>query len=496
MAIKEKNFLKRGITMNLVQSKKLTDAHIQELEQRKIRKEVALSLGIESQGDSIFIPYYRNGELVNYKLRTLNAEKRMSMQSGGTLCLWNIDCLNQEMLKDQPIIITEGELDAVVAIQAGFQRAMSVPNGAPNQESEDLHRYDYLDEFIDRLEDDEIVYIASDNDRNGRCLLGDLSRKIGRSRCKWVKYPLGCKDFNDAVIKYGDKAVKKCIANAQWVEISGYYRMEDLPLIPDEKCYTTGMGIDKNLLIRRGDFTVVTGIPSHGKTTFTNDIACRMAEIHNWNVAFASFEQHPTRDHLRNLIRWKTGKDQSQLSDEEYKNALRWINSKFSFIYPSDYDLVDFDWVLEKAQACVVRHNSDMLIIDPWNEIDHCRGQKETLTEYTGRAIKEFKLFARRNNVHVVIVAHPIKLARNSKGIFPKPTLYDISDSSHWYNKSDLGIVVHKESEEVSVIDVQKVKYHGIIGKPGEIRMSFDSGMNRFSVVNESSVVYSAFEAS
>ena len=48
------------------------------------------------------------------------------------------------------------------------------------------------------------------------------------------------------------------------------------------------------------------------------------------------------------------------------------------------------------------------------------------------------KKFAKSWQVHLIVVAHPSKINRNKDGSLPVPTLYDISDSAHWYNKPDL----------------------------------------------------------
>jgi twinkle protein len=66
------------------------------------------------------------------------------------------------------------------------------------------------------------------------------------------------------------------------------------------------------------------------------------------------------------------------------------------------------------------------------------------MTEYVGRAIKALKRFARKFQVHLIVIAHPTKSTKDGDGKYRMPTLYDISDSANWYNKCDLGIIVHR----------------------------------------------------
>jgi len=58
--------------------------------------------------------------------------------------------------------------------------------------------------------------------------------------------------------------------------------------------------------------------------------------------------------------------------------------------------------------------------------------------------------------------AHPTKIRKNLKtGLFEVPNLYDISGSSNWFNKPDIGITFYRNYEtKLSEIHVQKMKYN------------------------------------
>ena len=78
--------------------------------------------------------------------------------------------------------------------------------------------------------------------------------------------------------------------------------------------------------------------------------------------------------------------------------------------------------------------------------------------------------------VHVWIVAHPAKLYREKDGRYPVPTLYDISGSAHWRNKTDNGLCVWRDfaSEQSAVeVHVQKVRFRQV-GKLGMAELHFD----------------------
>ena len=129
--------------------------------------------------------------------------------------------------------------------------------------------------------------------------------------------------------------------------------------------------------------------------------------------------------------------------------------------------------MLERMEQAAVQHGCRVIVIDPWNEMDHMRDKSETETEYVGRAIKAFKRFARAFQVHLVIVAHPAKMRRDEHGKVPMPNLYDISGSAAFHNKADVGIIVHRENETDTLIKVAKSRYHHEIGRPGVVRAQF-----------------------
>lgn len=444
------------------------------LKSRGISEQTAAKHGLTELNGALLIPYRKNGEVKNRKFRALNEKK--FWQDGGKQFVWNFDCLTEA----GPLIITEGEIDALSAIEAGFTKVISIPNGGTEGEP----NVSWLYEIEDYLGAE--VILAFDADDVGYALLERVSNVLGKARCKWVKYPKGCKDLNDALVKFGIAGVTESINRAMWVDVKGAYKMSELAPLPYRKPMTADMGdIDNHIKIRFGDFSVLTGVPGHGKTTFINDLMNRILDKYNLKACFASFENPPQTDHKRALRTWHSGKLEKLMSEEEKRRADEWIDTRYMFIVPDDSDDVTMDWLIERMEAVVLRHGVNIIVIDPWNEMSHIRDPGETLTEYTGKAIKLLKAFAKSRGVHVMVVAHPAKLKRDKDGNYPIPNLYDISDSQHWANKADLGIVVHR-GEDGDTVRTVKSRHHTEIGVPGVVDIKFFPDTGRFmSVVNE-----------
>ena len=64
-------------------------------------------------------------------------------------------------------------------------------------------------------------------------------------------------------------------------------------------------------------------------------------------------------------------------------------------------------WV--RGADAVVRHGIKVLVIDPWNEVEHFRPKNESETQYVNRALRQIRRFTLRNQGVATIVAHPTK---------------------------------------------------------------------------------------
>jgi hypothetical protein len=82
------------------------------------------------------------------------------------------------------------------------------------------------------------------------------------------------------------------------------------------------------------------------------------------------------------------------------------------------------------------------------------------------------------NNVLVILIAHPTKMMRGEI-----PTLYNISGSAHFYNKSDYGFTIHRMPDDRNIMtnDVQihwqKIKFKNL-GSQGitEVKYNYKNG--------------------
>jgi twinkle protein len=377
-----------------------------------------------------------------------------------------------------PIIITEGELDALSAIMAGFPRTVSVPEGVGTN-------LDFIFEDATwSLVRDASIILAVDGDPPGQKFRQDLARRLGPVRCSWVDFPEGTKDLNDVLQLNGIDGVRDVISGAKPYPIRGVYRLSELPDRGDPVAFETGFpSLNAHLRLWHSEFIVITGIPGHGKSRFAMELLCSMALNHGHRALIFSAEMRIkpyVREVLREHFLNKWAKD---FTLDDQRQADAWIEETFVFIDQDprqEEEEATIEWLIDKASDAVVRYGVNWFLLDPWNQVEHKRERGQSEADYQGKAIAALKRFARSYNCGVIVVAHPTKDVKLPNGEIRKPTLYDISGSSHWYNAADHGIVVMAEDTTSSVreISIDKSRYR-TAGVAGSGLLKLEDGRSR-----------------
>jgi twinkle protein len=458
--------------------------HAEWIELRGIDPSLAQKLGIttkrEGSANWIAVPYVELGQVINHKYR-LSSDKRHRMDEGAPLTLWNHDALLADQAK--PLIITEGEWDALAVIQSGFSRCVSVPNGAPQQKTDlQAKRYEFLWRSKDLLDQVKRVIIATDNDGPGRILAADLATWLGPERCWFVEYPDGAKDINDVLLSYGTEGVTSVIDGAKPYPVKGLYRLSDFPEPPPTTSLGVGIaGLDDYFQLTLGTFSVISGWAGHGKTSLLMRMLANLMQK-GVNIALGSFETMP-RPILERRMRaciYGCGEvgpkaNASGPADEVLERHLSVIAHTAR---DADTEL-DLDYIIELAKTAVLRDGVRLLVLDPWNEIEHKRNSDETETEYTSRAIRSLKRFALNYECAVWLVAHPRK--PHTDGNPKPPSLYDLAGSAHFANKADYGLIIHRHDLGGTEVEARVVKVRmGLPGKPGRVVLNWEASLSDY----------------
>jgi twinkle protein len=443
----------------------------------------------------IGFPYHESGKEKGAKIRSLST-KGFSCTSP-LRTFFNVDSIEENDI----LIICEGEMDALSLIEAGMTSVVSVPNGAVAKLSDgsidprEDKSFSFLWDSKDLLDAASKIVIATDADKAGQTMAEELARRIGRDRCWKVDWPQGCKDANDVLCEHGGDVLADLVVNCKPWPIVGIY---DADHFADEvrSIYlngfgggaTTGyVGLDEYYTVVAGQLTVVTGVPSSGKSEFVDQIMVNQAKQFGVKFAICSFENEP-KLHIAKLLAKHREKPffegpTQRMSEEELDESLAFIDEHFTFLSYKDGKLASLDDILERLKIAVMRHGIRGAVIDPYNYIarDHNMSETDWISEMLTRVCA----FAQSYDVHIWFVAHPTKMQRDN-GKIPVPKGYDISGSAAWFAKADCGITVHRPNYETTDVEIHIWKCRfSWVGKQGECKLTYDPSTSTYRDYND-----------
>jgi twinkle protein len=443
----------------------------------KIYSDTSFMPQFEKEVEVICFPYFANDTLVNIKYR--GAQKSFKLHSGAKLVWYNYNAI----AASPEVIICEGEIDALTFIENGFENVVSVPNGANKN-------LQYLDDSI-LLFDKKKIILATDNDPKGIELRDELIRRFGAESCYLLNFK-ECKDANEFYMKYHGFEFKDMVKKARQVPVEGnievnsfYSELEDLFENGMQRGATLSFEeIDRYISWETKRLAIVTGRPGAGKSEFVDYIVSKLNIVHGWKACYFTPENYPLKYHYSKIYEKFIGKpfargDSTQL---DFDMAYEYINDNFFYILPEN-DLT-VEKVLTNARLFIKSKGIKILVIDPYNKLDHQQDARQTETQYISKFLDTITTFAKMNDILIFLVAHPTKL--DSGQI---PTLYSISGSANFYNKTDYGFTVHRVFDDSNMmtndieIHWQKIKFKHL-GEQGISQLRYNYKNGRFEKRN------------
>lgn len=245
--------------------------------------------------------------------------------------------------------------------------------------------------------------------------------------------------------------------------------------------------LDSFYTIRSGEFTVITGIAGHGKSSWLDNLMINLSRQHQWRWAVFSAENYPIARHIAGLAEIYAGRPfgkgpTERMTPPELKLSLDWIRTYFRFLQPRE-DSYSLNRIVQLAASV---EDLNALVIDPWNELDHSRPSDRREDEYISISLSKLRWLARTANIHVFVVAHPAKYTRRDGEKKPVITLNEVKGASEWYAKADNGISVWRDEGEhgsPTEVHVQKIRFKEV-GRVGMARLFYDRVTGRFTDPN------------
>lgn len=457
----------------------LTDPTVEKFQERGLDPEVAVRLRANFNSGRFSFDYMRNGALWSRKFRTPD-KKFWFEPSGKKLLFWGLDDVPVLSYRpSEPLIITEGEFDRIAIVQSCGGYSLSVPNGGSAKRSDrniliaEDSGFAYIwdeTELISQVDQFNKIILCTDNDEVGLTLRDELALRIGPTRCWFIDYPDGCKDANDVLMKYGEAGVRDFLEQAKPMRPGYLIKPSEIPPKPNTIKYSSGWaGLDHHMLIVRPEMMVVTGQPNHGKGQFIRAMCFNLARAHGWKTAFLTPEDSVYRVE-RDMRRFASNKNQYPTMLQQQENKA-WIDDHFRISSPPDDEPITLDMVIGEMESSALHHDCQVFVLDPWNEVEHDFGKALREDQYIEKTLRLLLRKTRRYNLLFILAAHPTKLDDDKV----KPNLYKISGASHWKNKCQHGVIVHRPDKTSNLVEitVEKSKDWEEMGIPGTVTMEY-----------------------
>ena len=384
----------------------------------------------------------------------------------------------------KPLVICEGEFDALSLIEAGYKNVVSVPTGCKSTEWITTN-WTWLEQF------DEII-LWYDNDEAGKEGVKEVFNRLPNKIVK-VVYSDICNDINELLFKYGKLAVLKQLEKASIPLISGVKSTKQISTFNIYEAETIQLGIkkvDERIIgMPLGSLDVITGRTGEGKSTILNQFFIGESIKQGYKVFLFSGELTESNakgwllDTLANkedLLEFtsKKGIKYKKISQQAVSKIDDFLEDKFYLYTEEDYSI---DAIIDKMEIMAKRYGVKVFCID--NLMVTENDEKDELKNQT-EIVKKLKSFAKKYNCIVHLVAHPRKAQYGQNNLDKS----DISGSANITNLADYVIIVQRIKEDESptmdkhtLLTIDKDRY---MGSRLGIELLFDKDRRRFYCKN------------
>lgn len=201
--------------------------------------------------------------------------------------------------------------------------------------------------------------------------------------------------------------------------------------------------LDRIIRMDKKSLAVLTARPNEGKSTFINYYCYMMAVNNNWKTLYFNFETDNGR-FLNELVK-----------------LYGCIEEVIKYCIIADInDITSLDELYGVIEEQKEINNIDMCVIDPFMRLN---GWLSDINTYSiGQVLTELQQRAIKNNMLILIAAHPSKI-KDGEPVRPN----DIMGSTYFYTVSDFIFTLSVEDRERMITQIETLK----------IRNNFDMGI-------------------
>lgn len=369
---------------------------------------------------------------------------------------------------DQPLYITEGQIDAMSLYEAGIQNVVSVPSGCDDTS--------WIENCFDWLEKFDQIVLFGDNDTPGRKMVQEVVKRLDESRCFIVEeYPnrpdgTPCKDANEILYFCGPFELEETANSAEAVPLKGILDLAEVePIDPTTipRIQTKIPALDETLGgLVEGGITVFTGRAGDGKSTLTGLLLLNAIE-QGQNVCAYSGElrkekfqewinlQAAGSDYIGLKFDKIRGKEIPIVSWEVQKKIAEWYHGHFYLFDNNEiFESNQSESILNVFTMAHRRFGCKLFLVD---NLMTSLSDSDEETKAQSKFVNALKKFATRYGVHVLIVAHPRKTKQGEQlkkdDVGGASAIVNLADSAIVVERPNLRIIKNREGGVQKLIE-------------------------------------------
>lgn len=378
-------------------------------------------------GPMVGYPVYAEGKCWFIKWRTITGKKTFRREpEGAPSVLFNHDVAKP----GHPIILAEGEADAIALHQFGFKNVVGTTTGATGFDAS----------WAKMLSKCSKVYICYDGDEAGEVGAEKIATRIGAHKCYKVTMPQGM-DASEYLAVNGAAGFQSLIDGAKAYGSNVCLTAQDVwearvtrIAAGEEPSVYTGISWWDTFVgpLHKAGYYLLAGYAGTGKTTLCLNLLWAMGRQQKkaWYVCY----EMPAEEIMESVSCHVLKK--STLTDQDWVEAL----AKIHYTGVRFYDpKVSRTWKENIALIKdTVRENGiDVLFIDNFHFLTRVA---ENQNGVEGEASKEIKALSQECNIPVIVVHH---LKKPESGDEPEPNIHSLRGASGLINDCSGVIILH-----------------------------------------------------
>lgn len=236
------------------------------------------------------------------------------------------------------------------------------------------------------------------------------------------------------------------------------------------------------------EITAITGYPNHGKSRWILSVMLLKSVFSQWRfVVYVPENEDDFYVEMSQMLVGRTANikyPDKRMALHELEKAIVWAHEHFTVLVAPDgatpKQLLEQVTRLNEEATAAGQRPYDGLLLDPWNQLVHDFQSREDL--YLSEQFSLLKRFAIKENMAVLVTAHPAGQVKDKTGKLLRPDAYSISGGKMWNNKFDNVLAVFRPDFPAPEVElwVHKIKKQGRVGKPGQLDLTYDFRSNRY----------------